>query len=131
MESPRRSRNRRRAPQGVAAADAKRTAPNPAPTRAGDDLHVCPRCCSPLVQPLEWSAVDSRRWRVDLFCPECEWRGGGVFSQSVLDRFDEQLDEGAAALVRDLHALAQENMREDVDTFSAALDAGLIQPDDF
>jgi len=83
------------------------------------------------VQPLEWSAVDPRRWRVDLFCPECEWRGGGVFPQSVLDRYDEQLDEGAATLVGDLHALAEENMREDVDSFCAALDAGLIQPDDF
>ncbi len=98
---------------------------------AGEDLHVCPRCGSGFVQPREWAPVDMRRWRVELACPECDWHGSGLFSQQAVDRYDEVLDEGAAILTRDLHELAEANMRAAIESFSSALAADQILPEDF
>jgi hypothetical protein len=68
---------------------------------------------------------------VTLRCPNCEWTGTGVFEQEVVERFDEQLDRGTEALVRDLKRLVQANMEEQIDRFVDALQAGLILPEDF
>ena len=95
------------------------------------DLHVCPRCGSDLVQPTRWAPVDIRRWRVDLECPDCTWSGGGVYPQPVLDRFDEILDDGIAALVEELERLERANMEDDVNRFLDALFADRILPEDF
>jgi len=128
-----RRRNRHRAPERVGVGEAQSGATQPARPRVepGEDLHVCPRCASQLVQPGEWAPVDSQRWRVELSCPDCGWFGAGVFSQRALDRYDEILDEGAAILVKELHQLAEENMRADVELLLSALDSGLILPEDF
>lgn len=129
-----RRRNRHRTPERVGLGERMRSTGGPASearTQPGEDLHVCPRCTSELVQPGEWAPVDPQRWRVELSCPDCGWFGAGVFSQRTLDRYDEILDEGAAELVRQLHDLAEENMRADVELFSAALDSDLILPEDF
>ncbi len=99
--------------------------------RTDTDLHVCPRCGSELVQPVEWSALDMRRWRVDLCCPECRWSGGGVYPQAVLDRFDEVLDDGIALLAAELERLERANMEEDVNRFLDALGADQVLPEDF
>ncbi len=128
MEGFRRSRNARRAPARAPVPASSRLGRRPA---AGSDIHVCPRCASELVQPHSWAAVDMRRWRVQLSCPECEWEGAGVFDQDALDRYDEILDAGAALLVRDLQELSEANMRDDVEGFCAALAADLILPEDF
>ena len=136
MDGPRRTRrrNRHRTPERVGAGEQGQSTPasgSPAQTKPTQDLHVCPRCASRLVQPGTWAPVDSQRWRVELSCPDCGWFGAGVFTQEALDRFDEILDEGAAMLVRDLQDLAEENMRTDVELFAEALDSDLILPEDF
>jgi len=135
MDGPRRTRrrNRHRTPERVGVGEAQSSAEARSRSRVepGEDLHVCPRCSSQLVQPGEWAPVDSQRWRVELSCPDCGWFGAGVFSQRALDRYDEILDEGAAMLVRELHELAEENMRADVDLFLSALETDLILPEDF
>jgi hypothetical protein len=99
--------------------------------RRADDLHICPACDSELVQPTEWSPAAGRRWLVDLRCPDCEWTGGGTYSQRVVDRFDEVLDNGTEAMLEDLTALARANMQDHVEKFVAALDADRILPEDF
>jgi hypothetical protein len=94
-------------------------------------LHVCPSCDSELVYPFDWGPADRTRWRVDLCCPECEWIGGGVFSQELVDAFDEELDRGTEQLLDDLRLLARANMEDEVDRFVASLQANLIVPEDF
>jgi len=100
--------------------------------QAGDiDLHVCPECSSHLVYPLEWAPVDNCHWRVDLRCPECEWRQAGLYEQAVLDRFDNALDEGTDAMVSNLRRLQRANMEAELERFGLALSTDLILPEDF
>ena len=103
-----------------------RTAAEPA-----EDLHVCGSCASELVYPVDWEEASDTHWEVTLRCPNCEWIGTGVFEQDVVERFDEELDRGTEALVRDLKRLMQANMEEDIERFVSALADGHIVPEDF
>lgn len=100
-------------------------------TRSPEDLHVCPECTSTMVYPTDWVPVDLAHWRVDLRCPECEWRQAGLYEQGVLDRFDTILDAGTDSLVHDLGRLQRANMEDEVERFSLALEQNLIVPEDF
>jgi hypothetical protein len=96
-----------------------------------EQLHVCSSCESALVYPTEWDEAGVAHWEVSLRCPNCEWNGTGVFGQDLVERFDEELDRGTEALVRDLKRLMHANMEEEIDRFVQALDGDLILPEDF
>ncbi|MDQ3571934.1 MAG: hypothetical protein M3383_03625 [Actinomycetota bacterium] len=108
-----------------------------APAHRGDvsprsaDLCVCPACARDLVYPLEWTPSGAHHWHVSLRCPDCEWRGAGVYGQDLIDRFDDAMDEGTQAVLGDLERLSRANMDEDTRHFIAALDRDLILPEDF
>ena len=104
-------------------------APSDAP--AHGDLHVCPECDKHLVYPVEWSEASPTHWEVQLRCPNCEWLTVGLFDQETVDRFDEELDHGTEALVRDLKRLTRANMEEEVERFSSALASDALWPMDF
>jgi hypothetical protein len=95
------------------------------------DMQLCGRCPSELVQPVVWSEGSMSSWAVELRCPECEHREQGVFSQSEVDDYDTQLDEGMNCLLDDLRDLTRENMEAEALTFRAALAANVILPEDF
>jgi phage-related protein len=95
------------------------------------DLHICPACDSTLAYPTHWTEANQAEWEVTLRCPNCEWSGTGVFEQDVVERFDEELDRGTEALVRDLKRLMQANMEDEIERFVSALQAGHIVPEDF
>ena len=95
------------------------------------ELHICVECASELVYPIEWEEADGENWRVSLRCPNCEWTGTGVYSQHLVDDFDEALDEGTEQLVCDLKQLMHANMTEEIDRFVTALDAEALLPEDF
>jgi hypothetical protein len=95
------------------------------------DLHICPRCDTDLVYPTEWEEAGPTHWEVTLRCPNCEWAGGGIFSQELVERFDEELDQGTESLVRDLKRLMHANMEDEVERFLTALDGDHILPMDF
>ena len=84
-----------------------------------------------MVYPTDWAPGSAHRWSVQLRCPDCEWIGGGTYSQDVVDRFDEALDRGTEAMLADLRALARANMEDEVDRFVHALETDLILPEDF
>jgi hypothetical protein len=108
------------------------TLPAPAPVQAPlDDLHLCPECDRALVYPVEWEEVSPTHWEVLLRCPNCEWTEAGVYDQRTVDRFDEALDHGTEALMRDLKRLTKANMEEEIDRFTVALASDLILPEDF
>ena len=106
------------------------------PTQSSDaetvqDLHVCPGCDSDLVYPTEWEEAGPEHWEVALRCPNCEWQGAGIFHQELVERFDEELDRGTEALVRDLRRLMHANMEDEIERFVAALGDDHILPMDF
>ena len=96
-----------------------------------DDLHICPECDRDLVYPVDWAEASMTHWEVELRCPNCEWSEVGTFDQATVDRFDEQLDMGTDAMVKDLRRLVQANMEAEAERFAAALDANAILPEDF
>lgn len=95
------------------------------------DLHVCGSCASNLVYPTEWEEAGATHWEVTLRCPNCEWAGTGIFEQDLVERFDEELDRGTEALVRDLKRLAHANMEDEIERFTTALLEDHIVPEDF
>jgi hypothetical protein len=113
-------------------AEAAATEPLPVRERgAQQELHVCPDCDRELVFPVEWSEVSNTHWEVLLRCPNCEWNDLGVFDQPTVDRFDDELDRGTEALMRDLTRLTRANMEEEIDRFVSALGVNAILPEDF
>jgi hypothetical protein len=104
--------------------------PGAAP-RTETGLHVCPMCASQLVIPVAWEEAGPAQWAVTLQCPNCEWWDADVFDEELIERFDEELDRGTEALVRDLLRLMRANMEDDVERFVAALRADQIWPEDF
>src|SRR5262249_1731112 len=101
---------------------------------AGDrveGLHVCPRCSSHLVHPVQWAEAGPKHWEMTLGCPNCAWVGGGIFEQELVDRFEQELDSGTEALVRDLKRLMHANMEDEIERFTRALWADQILPMDF
>ena len=95
------------------------------------DLHVCPDCAKRLVYPVEWEEASQTHWEVQLRCPNCEWSTVGLYDQETVDRFDEELDRGTEALVRDLKRLTRANMEEEMERFTSALASDAIWPMDF
>ena len=110
---------------------ARATNEQPGTATRHTDLHVCIDCASELVYPIEWEEAGPENWRVSLRCPNCEWAATGIFSQDLVDAFDEILDEGTEQLVSDLKQLMHANMSEEIDRFVSALDAEALLPEDF
>ena len=98
---------------------------------AGHGLHVCPDCCSELVQPIDWSEAPDESWNLLLNCPNCDWYIEGLYTQDQVRELEDRLDEGLADMLRDLQRLAQANMADQIDRFITALHADQILPEDF
>jgi hypothetical protein len=109
------------------------SAPAAQPTEPGTEapLHVCSECASSLVYPTDWQEAGPDHWDVELRCPNCEWRGHGVFHQNIVEAFDDELDRGIDVLLSDYRSLVNSNMEDEIDRFARALDAGAILPVDF
>jgi hypothetical protein len=103
----------------------------PVPAEEQDDLHLCGACASELVYPVEWDEAGPSHWEVVLRCPNCEFSATGVFTQEAVERFDEELDRGTEALVRDLKRLMTANMEDEIERFVTALDGNHVLPEDF
>jgi hypothetical protein len=106
-------------------------APQPAKAAGDQPLHVCIECTSHLVYPTDWHEAGPEHWDVELRCPNCEWRGSGVFHQDVVESFDDELDRGIDVLLSDYRALVSSNMEDEIERFAKALDADAILPVDF
>ncbi len=95
------------------------------------DLTLCGLCECEFVQPIDWDEAGSRHWRLTLRCPNCEAIGTVVVEDEVVDHYDLALERGSAELARSLHGLVEANIEDEAERFSAALENGLILPEDF
>ena len=107
------------------------SAPKTGAGAATTELHICRECGSDLVYPTDWAQAAAQRWSVQLRCPDCEWRGEGVYGQEAVDRFDEVLDDGSQAILDDLTKLTHANMSDEIDLFVDAIERDLVLPEDF
>jgi hypothetical protein len=96
-----------------------------------DDLSICGNCTSDLVYPVEWDEAGAAHWEVTMRCPNCEWSGSGVFEKQVVEKFDEVIDRGTEALVRDLKRMMHANFEDEIERFAVALEDDHLLPDDF
>jgi hypothetical protein len=96
-----------------------------------DGLQICPECRSDLVQAIGWGQVSADQWELELHCPNCGHVRDGVFDQDEVAWFEEELDRGVEAILRDLQRLTHANMADEIDRFAAALTADQILPEDF
>jgi hypothetical protein len=94
-------------------------------------MHVCPSCDAPFLQPDGWTEAGPSHWHVNLFCPNCDWSGNGVFNDTAIERFDRELDKGAEEMLADLQQLTHAVMSDYVETFVEALRSDQILPEDF
>jgi hypothetical protein len=94
-------------------------------------LHICPRCDSNLVQPIDWGDADADRWEVALRCPNCHWGHRGTFHGDQLADLEDKLDTGFDELLHDLRRLTAANMADEIERFANALAVDLILPEDF
>jgi len=99
------------------------------PTSPG--LHICPSCDSQLIQPVAWSEAGEAKWELLLSCPNCFWACEGIYTEDEVHALEEELDQGLEDMLRDLQRLTQANMADEIDRFSAALNADHILPEDF
>lgn len=106
-------------------------AEQPQTIRQDSALHVCGDCDSPLVYPTDWQEAGPEHWEVELRCPNCEWRGTGVFAQDAVESFDDELDRGIDLLLADYRSLVNSNMEDEIERFARALEADAILPLDF
>jgi hypothetical protein len=114
------------------AAQAPATQPvDPAKTGEQGPLHICEACGSHLVYPAAWEESGRDAWEVTRVCPNCDWADTAVWSQDLLEEYDEELDRGLEELSADLKRLVRANMAEEIDRFVLALEADALLPEDF
>ncbi len=94
-------------------------------------LDVCPECECQLVQPTSWAQAGPSQWHLALYCPNCQWTGGGNFDQGRVERFEDTLENGVQDILRDLKQLTYANMTAEIERFVEALRSDLILPEDF
>jgi hypothetical protein len=94
-------------------------------------LHICPACDSDLVQPVAWAEATDGRWELMLGCPNCHWACEGTYTEDEVLALEDELDQGLEDMLSDLQRLAQANMADEIERFSAALDGNHILPEDF
>ena len=96
-----------------------------------EELHVCRRCTSRLVEPVAVRRFDSRWWHVERRCPECQWTGADLVDEAAVTRLGEQLDAGRAELTALLHEMQRSEMEREVEGFAHALVLDQVLPEDF
>ena len=96
-----------------------------------DTPQVCPSCSGQLVYPVSWEERVGDTWKLNLRCPDCEWRGSGEFGQRVVEAFDDVLNDGTEAMLNALRSASRANMEADVERFITAMNGDEIEPMDF
>jgi hypothetical protein len=95
------------------------------------DLTICTYCKSDCVVPIQWEERDALTWTVSMRCGACEYQTVGVFPQAVVDHYDDRLSVGMGEIEDSLRKRERERFTREVETFSRALEAGAIMPEDF
>lgn len=94
-------------------------------------LHVCAACRSTLVQLAAFEDAGDNHWHLTLRCPECWATSWCTVPDAVCAELDHELDRGFSLLIDALDEVQQQIMAAEIESFTAALAAGLVLPEDF
>jgi transcription elongation factor Elf1 len=94
-------------------------------------LAECPKCGADFVHPVEWRPHDDDSWWMLLRCGACGASREAIEPNAQADMFDLELDRMQADIRAEADRLERERQAEEAERFAAALDRGLINPDDF
>src|SRR5690348_9753641 len=104
---------------------------SPAPYSPVEPLHVCPRCSSPLMHPLDDIHCGDGSWELLLRCPTCTDLHRASANAEQFDNLEEHLARCIADLMSDLAWLEEAAMEDWVVRFSLAIANDQILPEDF
>jgi hypothetical protein len=122
----------RRLPTSAAVAASIRRLRAPETSLPGaSGLSTCVLCGRDFVAPVQWEPVGDDRWWMFLRCAECGTSREVTVSNAVAERYDDELARGLQAIGVAAHRLKHERMAAEADAFAAALEHGLIGPEDF
>ena len=107
--------------------------PTPTATTPVLDLDVCVACGRTFVVPAAILEVvpNERRYTVELACNNCGHSRIGTYSEETMEQLDRALDRDQAQLHETAQRVYRENMLDEIERFTAALQADLILPEDF
>jgi hypothetical protein len=94
-------------------------------------LACCLECGAGVVNPVDWHEHDDRHWWVLLRCGECGRTRRVIISDAEAHALERDLQPGIREIYRAAEQLERERMREEAETFVAALERDLIDADDF
>ena len=104
---------------------------DPVPTQ-DPDLQTCPACSGRFVIPGRIHGVTGDdSVLLDLICTSCGWGNTEIHDDAELVGLDESLDVAYADLMALFETVWVANRVDEIERFAAALDAGLILPEDF
>lgn len=92
---------------------------------------ICECCFSDLIQPIDAETNPAGTVRMTLRCPECHNVRVGECSWDEAREFGRHFAKGKAELRATYSEISQDNLRDELECLVAALQAGLIGPDDF
>lgn len=92
---------------------------------------VCELCFSDLVQPVDAEAQKAGTVRLTLRCPECQHIRIGECTWDEAREFGRYFAAGRRDLRVACDEIAAEAFKDEIHCFIAALQTGLLGPDDF
>ena len=112
--------------RGIARRRAGRTT-----SRPGTGLQVCRSCHADHVHPVEWSESGDEHWWMLLRCGACRVDREVVVSNSIAERYGQELDAAIDEISRAVWKIDGERMAREAEAFAEALERDLISADDF
>jgi hypothetical protein len=94
-------------------------------------IDLCPDCGRTFVVPALLDVVDEGLYLVLLQCRNCDRMAIGLHEDAEMEELDRRMDEAMQDLEAYADILEIARFIEDTDSFTRALDADLVLPEDF
>ena len=101
-----------------------------AKTRSRTQL-ACDRCGADALCPIEWVTFGDDAWLMWMRCGECGGPHEAIVDNATAAAIDIEMDRQQDWIAKRADALSLERMKDEVETFAAALRCDLVEASDF
>ena len=91
----------------------------------------CARCGADALCPIEWVTFGDDAWLMWMRCGECGRPHEAIVDNATAAAIDIEMDRQQDWIARDAEAMSLDRMKDEVETFVAALWQDLIDASDF